>query len=257
MARTCISVILRWICARIQHGIDKLRSNRFTRGSMLNALHERAASQQRINFIAIIVVMILLLNACSSFASTQGLNQIATPDLPPEGDLSLSFQAQDQKLGNPYQAQAEMGLTKWLEIAIFKGFEPNELIFGTEIGLLMKEPYQLSVGFSNWSPHSHVDPQPYIEGGYWGEHHKFTAGVAYADSHTEAILGYAYDFNDTWRVQVDFQSGSDNSSTIGFVWSINDDIQVNPAIYVTNESPHEVLGYVSFTYTFHLWSGRK
>jgi len=224
---------------------------------MLNALDRRAATQQRINFMAVVMVMIVLLSVCSSFASTQGLNQIATPDMPPEGDLSLSFQAQGQKLGNPYQVQAEMGLTKWFEIAIFKGFEPNELILGTEIGLLMKDPYLLSVGFLSWSPHSHVDPQPYIEAGYWGEHHKFTAGVAYADSHTEAILGYAYDFNDMWRVQVDFQSGSDNSSTIGFVWSINDDIQVNPAIYVTNESPHEVLGYVSFTYTFHLWSGRK
>jgi hypothetical protein len=121
----------------------------------------------------------------------------------------------------------------------------------------MKEPYLLSVGFSNWSPHSRVDPQPYVEAGYWGEHHKFTTGVAYADSHTEAILGYAYDFNDTWRGQVDFQSGSDNSSTIGFVWSINDDIQVNPAIYVTNDSRHEVVGYVSVTYTFHLWGGKK
>jgi len=128
---------------------------------MLNALDERAATRKRINFIAIIV----LLDACSSFASTQGLNQIATPDLPPEGDFSISLQAQDQKLGNPYQAQAEMGLTKWSEIAIFKGFKPNELIFGAEIGLLMKEPYLLSIGFSNWSPHSHVDPQPYIEAG--------------------------------------------------------------------------------------------
>jgi len=223
---------------------------------MLNALHERTTSHRQINFIAIIVVIILL-DACSSFASIQGLNQIATPDLPSEGDFSLSLQAQDQKLGNPYQAQAEMGLTKWLEIAIFKGFEPNELIFGAEIGLLMKEPYLLSIGFSNWSPHSHVDPQPYIEVGYWGEHHKFAAGVAHADFRNEAILGYAYDFNETWRVQVDFQSGSGNSSTIGFVWSINEDIQVNPAIYVTNDSPHEVLGYVSFTYSFNLWGGGK
>ena len=111
--------------------------------------------------MAIIVVIIVLLIACWSFASTQGLNQIATPDLPPEGELSLSFQVQDQKLGNPYQVQAEMGLTKWFEIAIFKGFEPNELIFGTEIGLLIKRPHLLSIGFSNWSPHSHVDPQPY------------------------------------------------------------------------------------------------
>jgi len=224
---------------------------------MLNALDKRAASEKRINFMTIIVVTIVLSNGSSSFASTQGLNQIATPDLPPEGDLSLGFQAQDQKLGNPYQAQAEMGLTKWFEIAIFKGFKPNELIFGTEIGLLMKEPYLLSIGFSNWSPHSHIDPQPFIEAGYWGDHHKFTAGVAHADFRTEAILGYAYDFNDTWRVQVDFQSGSGNSSTIGFVWSITDDIQLNPAIYVTNHSPHEVLGYVSFTYTFHFWGGRK
>jgi len=88
----------------------------------------------------------------------------------------------------------------------------------------------LSIGFSNWSPHSHVDPEPYIEAGYWGEHHKFTAGVAHADFRNEAILGYARDFNDTWRVQVDFQSGSWNSSTIGFVWSITDDIQINPVI---------------------------
>jgi hypothetical protein len=224
---------------------------------MLKASDKAPASQNRINLIAISVVLIVLSNACSSFASTQGLNQIATPDMPPEGDLSLSFQAQDPKLGNPYQVQAEMGLTKWFEIAMFKGFQPNELIFGTEIGLLMKEPYLLSIGFSNWSPHSRVDPQPYIEAGYWGQHHKFTAGVAYADSHTEGILGYAVDFNDTWRVQVDFQSGSDNSSTMGFVWSINDDIQVNPAIYVTNDSPHEVAGYVSVTYTFHLWGGKK
>jgi len=57
---------------------------------MLNALHERATSHRQINFIAIIVVIILL-DACSSFASTQGLNQIATPDLPPEGDFSISF----------------------------------------------------------------------------------------------------------------------------------------------------------------------
>jgi len=85
--------------------------------------------------------------------------------MPPEGDLSLSFQAQDQKLGNPYQVQAEMGLTEWFEIAVFKGFNPNELIFGTEIGLLRKEPYLLSIGFSNWSPQRDVDPQPFIEAG--------------------------------------------------------------------------------------------
>src|SRR5438477_9356511 len=92
------------------------------------------------------------------FATTKGLSEIITPDLQPAGDLSLSFQAQDKLIGNPYQFQAEMGFTKWAEAAVFKGFRPNELIFGTEFGLLTEEPWLLSTGFANWSPHSHVDP---------------------------------------------------------------------------------------------------
>ena len=195
--------------------------------------------------------------AHSSFATTKGLNQIVTPDLQPEGELSLSLQIQDKRIANPYQIQAELGLTKWAEAAVFKGFDPNELIFGTEIGLIQKEPYLLSIGFVNWSPHSHVDPQPLIEAGYYTEHQKFIVGATHVDYRNEAILGYAYDFNETWRVQVDFQSGSGNSSTIGFAWNITKDFQVNPAIYVTNDSPHEVLGYVVFTYTFHLWGEKE
>jgi hypothetical protein len=57
--------------------------------------------------------------------------------------------------------------------------------------------------------------------------------------------------------QVDWQSGSGNASTIGIVWSITRDFQVNSAIFVTNDSPHEVLAYVAFTHTFHLWHGKE
>jgi hypothetical protein len=187
-------------------------------------------------------------------ATTKGLSQIVTPDLQPAGDFSLSFQAQSERIGNPFQLQAEIGLTDWAEIAVFKGFKPDELIFGTEFGLIQKEPYLLSVGFVNWSPHSHVDPQPYLEAGYYTEHHKFILGAIRVGYRNEAILGYAYDFNKQWRAQVDFQSGSGNSSTIGFTWNITPDFQTNPAIYVTNDKPHEIFGYVVFTYTFHLWN---
>ena len=190
-------------------------------------------------------------------ATTKGLSQIVTPDLQLPGDFSLSFQAQSERIANPFELQAEIGLTNWAEVAVFKGFKPNELIFGAEFGLIQKLPYLLSAGFVNWSPHSDVDPQPFIEAGYYTEHHKFIAGATHVDFRNEAILGYAYDFNETWRVQVDFQSGSGNSSTIGFTWNITKDFQVNPAIYVTNDSPHEVLGYVVFTYTFHLWGGKE
>jgi len=205
----------------------------------------------------VLMIFAILASAPSSLATTKGLSQIVTPELQGPGDLSLSFQAQSERIANPYELQAEMGLTKWAEFAVFRGFKPDDWIFATEFGLLTKEPYLLSIGFVNWSPHMNVDPQPYIEAGYCTEHQKFFAGAIHVDFRNEAILGYAYDFNPTWRVQVDWQSGSGNSSTIGFTWNITRDFQVNPAMYVTNDSPHEVLGYVVFTYTFHLWRAEK
>lgn len=186
-------------------------------------------------------------------ATTKGLSQIVTPDLQPPGDLSLSFQAQSPQIANPYELQAELGINRYFEVAVFQGFQPNDQIFATEIGLLTKEPYLLSVGFINWSPRQHVDPQPFLEGGYYTEHHKFIAGLIHADGKEEAILGYAYDFNKTWRAQVDFQSGRQNSSTIGVTWNITPDFQMNPAIYFANYHPERVSGYVVFTYTFHVW----
>src|SRR5881227_3942276 len=114
--------------------------------------------------------------ASSAFATTKGLSQIVTPDLQEEGDLSLSLQIQDKRIANPYEIQAEAGLTKWGEVAVFRGFDPDDWIFGTELGLLRTEPYLLSVGFVNWSPHLNVDPQPYIEAGYYTEHNKVIVG---------------------------------------------------------------------------------
>jgi hypothetical protein len=206
--------------------------------------------------LANIIVSLVILFAGSirpAFATTKGLSQILTPELEDEGDLSISFQAQDRKIANPFELQAEMGLTSWGEVAVFKGFDPEEFIFGTEIGLLRKPPVLLSIGFVNWSPQQGTDPQPFIEAGYYTEHHKFIAGLIHVGFRQEAILGYAYDFNKTWRAQLDFQSGSGNSSTLGFTCNITHDLQINPALYVTNDKPHEILGYVVLTYTFHLW----
>jgi len=193
----------------------------------------------------------------SSFATTKGLSQIVTPDLQGEGDLSLSLQIQDKRIANPYELQAELGLTKWAEVAVFQGFDPNEEIFATEFGILTKEPYLLSIGFTNWSPRQDVDPQPYIEAGYYTEHNKFIVGAIHAGYKNEAILGYAYDFNKQWRVQVDWQSGKENSSTIGFTWNITSDFQMNPAIYFSNDDPRRLMGYIVFTYTFHFWGDKN
>ena len=217
------------------------------------------ATKRTIRLCIVIVgtVFGVLTSGPRSYATTKGLSQIVTPDLQPEGDLSLSFQIQDKRIANPYQLQAELGLTKWAEVAVFRGFQPDEWILGTEIGLLTKEPWLVSVGFVNWSPHLDVDPQPYIEVGYYTEHNKFIAGAIHAGYKNEAILGYAYDFNERWRVQADFQSGSENSSTIGFTCNVTPDFQFNPAIYFSNDDPSRIFGYVVFTYTFHLWGNRS
>jgi hypothetical protein len=225
---------------------------------MSNGLLKRTSNKELISRVKIIVTIIAILSSApSSFATTKGLSQIVTPELQPEGDLSLSLQIQDKRIANPYELQAEMGLTKWAEVAVFRGFQPDDWIFATEIGLLTKEPYLLSVGFINWSPHLDVDPQPFIEAGYYTEHHKVIAGALHAGYKNEAILGYAYDFNQRWRVQVDWISGSENWSTIGFTCNITPDFQFNPALYVSSDSKHDLFGYIVFTYTFHLWSREK
>jgi hypothetical protein len=208
-------------------------------------------------YFSVGLVVTLLFIASRVDATTKGLSQIVTPDLEPEGDLSLSAQFQDERIANPYEFQAELGLTKWAEVAVFQGFKPNEEIFATEIGLLAKEPYLLSIGFTNWSPRQGVDPQPFIEAGYYTEHNKFIIGAIHAGYKNEAILGYAYDFNKQWRAQVDFQSGRENSSTVGITWNITPDFQMNPAIYFSNAHLDRIMGYVVFTYTFHLWAKEK
>src|ERR1039457_546005 len=134
----------------------------------------------------LILTLLSFLLPGPAYATTKGLSQIVTPDLQDEGDLSLSLQIQDKRIANPYEFQAELGLTKWAEVAVFQGFKPNEEIFATEIGILTKEPYLLSIGFTNWSPRSDVDPQPYVEAGYYTEHNKFILGGTHAGYKNEA-----------------------------------------------------------------------
>src|SRR5262249_33686964 len=120
-----------------------------------------------------------------------------------------------------------------------------------------KEPFLLSVGFVNWSPHLNVDPQPYIEAGYYTEHNKVIVGAIHAAYKNEAILGYAYDFNQTWRGQGDWQSGSGKSSTNGFTSNFTRGFQFHPPLYGSHDSKHDLFWYIVFTYTFHLLGGKK
>jgi hypothetical protein len=185
-------------------------------------------------------------------ATTKGLSQIVTPDLQPEGELSMSFQAQARRIANPYELQAELGLTKWFEAAVFQGVSPNEQILGTQLSLVQHGPYLLTTGFINWSTRG-VSPQPLLEGGYYTEHDKFMAGVVRVSDRNEALLGWAHDFNAMWRFQLDYQSGRENYFTVGFTCNVSEAFQFNPALYIANDNSHSAVGYIVFTYTLRLW----
>jgi len=62
----------------------------------------------------------------SARATTKGLSLIVTPGLQGEDDLALSLQIQDKQIANPYELQAELGVTKWAEVAVFRGFQPDD-----------------------------------------------------------------------------------------------------------------------------------
>src|SRR5437899_11829521 len=121
---------------------------------MWNAVHTRTASKELISSLTIIVIMIVALSTAPSlFATTKGLSQIVTPDLQGEGDLSLSLQIQDKRIANPYELQAELGLTKWPGGAVLRGFQPDEWTRGAAVGFVPKEPYLLSARSGHSPPH--------------------------------------------------------------------------------------------------------
>jgi hypothetical protein len=175
----------------------------------------------------------------------------------PHNSLRVAgYQQQSDTIGNPQELQLDLGLTPWLEAAAFKGFSPNEYIFGAEVGIIQSEPYLLSGGVVNYST---VDqkPQPFLEAGYYLEHSKWIVGGISANSEIELILGLAFDFDSPWRAQIDYQSGERNFSTLGFTYTLNDRFQFNPALYVSNTSEHGLAGYIVATYTLPLWPTKK
>jgi hypothetical protein len=209
-----------------------------------------APFQGRVAFALLLAGLALLPPAAQ--ATTKGLSQIVTPDLQPPGEFTVSGQAQDRAIGNPWQVQAELGLTDWAEVAAFQGFSPKEQFAAAEFGLLRTQPLLLSAGFLAWSTQGD-SPQPFVEAGWYLEHAKWVGGALRAGGHTEAVVGFAWDFNPRWRAQVDFQGGAGNASTFGITWTPNERWQLNPAVYRDNAPGHTLRAYFVASYSLVLW----
>ncbi len=215
-----------------------------------------------------LVSPLLLLSALPALATTKGLNQIVTPDVQPDGVLSLSLQQQDPDIANRYEAQIELGLTKRFEIAIFQGASPPEQVANAEYAVVAQGPYLLSTGFFNWTTQGSA-PQPYLEGGYYKGNTKAMLGIARVvteqpdvagliqNKHQyQAILGCGYQINPRTLIQLDYQSGTANSATAGFTYNVTPQLQFNPALYVSNAAGHKVWGYAVLTWNINLFAPR-
>ncbi len=202
-----------------------------------------------------LTTMVAFVATVPASATTKGLNQIVTPDVQPEGLLSLSLQQVHPQIDNATQFQIEYGLTKRFELSYAHGFSPSQDRLGAEYALVQKNPYLLSVGFLNFQGHSAA--QPFVEGGYYKGHDQFSAGLVRIQGHSEPILGYSHTFNSFVQFSADYQQGRDNFSTVGLTFNLTKSLVFNPALYFTNSTPRHTYGYAVLTYNFDLKPNRN
>jgi hypothetical protein len=139
------------------------------------------------------------------------------------------------------ELQSEYGITPRFEVAFFEGMNPQQQTAAAEYGLVSKGPYLLSCGFTGWTS-SGDKPLPFLEGGYYVGPHKVVGGFVRNGARSQTVLGYAYQANPALQLQVDYQSGDGNYSTVGFTVNITPTLSLNPAIYLPN-GQSKGLGY--------------
>lgn len=194
-----------------------------------------------------IAVVVLSTSLCR--ATTKGLNQIVTPDIQPAGQLSLSLQLQDARIGNTTLLQEELGINKNFEAAVFEGFSPNDYLLNIEVGLITKRPWLLSTGFINWSP-KYGGIQPFLEGGYYKGISEYILGTIDVANQILPLAGYAYQINDKYQVMADFEGGKGNFTSLGFTYTATPSFTINPALYFSNDHFNQVSPYIVFSYSF-------
>ncbi len=210
--------------------------------------------KQRSSLTLVMLTISTLIARCA-FATTKGLNQIVTPDIQPMGQLSLSLQMQDNRIGNALEAQLELGITKRFEAAYFQGFNPGDSLLGIEESLIDKHPWRLSTGFINWSP-VRGGIQPFLEGGYYHSRSESIAGIIDVGNQVLPMLGYGYQLNNRLLLQADFQGGKGNFSTLGVTYSATPNLSINPSLYISNDNMKNVYAYLVVSWTFEVFKGR-
>jgi hypothetical protein len=194
----------------------------------------------------------LLALAAPTLATTKGYNQIVTPDIQPAGVLSVSFQAQHAAIGNQTELQYELGITKRFEIALFQGFSPPDNTLSFEYGLVQKKHFLLSTGMLDFLSGS-TRRAPFLESGFYERRAAFVLGLLHTQGHTQPLAGIGYQLNSRLLLATDYQQGTGNFATLGFTYALTPRLSLNPALYVSNSTPHRAYPYIVLTWNVQAW----
>jgi hypothetical protein len=199
-----------------------------------------------------ISLMLCLAFVCTpAFATIIGLNQIATPDIQPTGVLSVLAQGQNGALGNTEQLQLELGVTPRFEVALFRGFEPGETNLNAELAFVQGQHFLLSAGLLGVQ--NRLQPQPFLEAGWNVGKWYPVAGIQVQDSKLLGVLGVAYQVTPRLSLRTDYVSGPDSFATVGLNAYITPALSFNPAVFITNSSPHRLFGYGVLSWNIKVW----
>jgi hypothetical protein len=160
-------------------------------------------------------------------------------------------QDENRALGNPQQVQLELGLTKSFEVAIFQGLSPGQTVFNAELGLVQKKYFLLSTGLLG--AQNQAKYQPFLEGGYYSGKAEMIAGVQKQNNTYFGVFGASYQATPRLLVTSDYISGPTNFATVGVTYAISPTLTLNPAVYITNQSPRRAFGYAVLTWNIKVW----
>lgn len=196
------------------------------------------------------VLWLLALFAPAS-ASLLGLNQIVTPDIQPEGELSISVFGVNKAAGNELEMQIDLGLSPSCEISVSRSFVPGQTETAIQVGLASRGPFLLSVG--TWSAHRGIKSQPFILSG-WREGKSYTvAGIQKEDSTYSGVFGTGYTLTPVVSLAVGWITGPGNYLTVGCDVNLSPSLSFNPALFIANDAPHQCYGYGALTWTVTVW----
>lgn len=186
-----------------------------------------------------------------AWATALGLNQISTPDIQPLGVLAISGQFEHEALGNPQQLQLEIGLTRSFEVALFQGFSPFKPVFNAEYALVDTKPWLVSAGLLGTENATRY--QPFLESGYYVGKGAVIAGIQRQEGNYVGVYGAYYQVTPWARIQTDYVSGHSSFATVGCTFTISPTVTFNPALYVSNSSPHKAFGYGVVSWQVKVW----